>query len=125
MAARRSRWPLVVGIIGVLLLMGALLWRFVAQPALVKYPTDLEGDAHAEGTVTFFLEPETREPLDPPLEETLVIDRHLEVDSDESDGDVAVVDEIDQQEIGGQASELRQRYVIDRSTLENVEDDRA
>jgi Porin PorA len=125
MPARPSRWPIVVGIIGIVLLLGAVLWRFVAQPALVKYPTDLEGDAHAEGTITFFLDPETREPLDPPAEEPLVIDRHLEVDGDESDGDVAVVDEIDEQEIAGQPSELRQRYVIDRTTLENVADDRA
>jgi hypothetical protein len=125
MPARASRWPIVVGIIGILLLLGAVVWRFVAQPALVKYPTDLEGDAHAEGTITFFLDPETRAPLDPPAEETLVIDRHLEVDEDESDGDLAVVDELDQQEIAGQPSELRQRYVIDRTTLENVADDRA
>ena len=125
MPARTSRWPLVVGILGIVLLVGALLWRVVAQPALVKYPTDLEGDAHAEGTITFFLDPDTKAPLDPPIEEDLVIDRHLEVDSDESDGDLAVVDEIDQQEIGGQQSELRQRYVIDRTSLENVADDRA
>ena len=125
MPARTSRWPLVVGILGIVLLVGALLWRFVAQPALVKYPTDLEGDAHAEGTITFFLDPDTKAPLDPPIEEDLVIDRHLEVDSDESDGDLAVVDEIDQQEIAGQQSELRQRYVIDRTSLENVADDRA
>jgi hypothetical protein len=125
MPARPSRWPIVVGIIGVVLLLGALLWRTVAEPALVKYPTDLEGDAHAEGTIRFFLDPQTRAPLDEPAEADLVIDRHLEVDSDESDGDVAVVDEIDQQEIAGESSELRQRYVIDRSTLENVNDDRA
>jgi hypothetical protein len=125
MPARQSRWPFVVGIVGIVLLLGAVLWRFVAQPALVKYPTDLEADARAEGTITFFLDPETREPLDPPAEETLIIDRHLEVDGDESDGDLAVVDEIDQQEIAGQQSELRQRYVIDRTSLENVADDRA
>ncbi|MGH9117429.1 MAG: porin PorA family protein [Acidimicrobiales bacterium] len=125
MATRPARWAIVVGIIGIVLLAGAALWRFVAEPALVKYPTDLEGDAHAEGTVTFFLDPATKEPLDPPREVSLVIDRHLEVDGDESDGDVAVVDEIDAQQIDGEPSELRQRYVIDRSTLENVADDRA
>jgi hypothetical protein len=125
MATRRSRWPIVVGVIGLLLLVGALLWITVAEPALVKYPTDLDETAHAEGTVTFFLDPETREPAEPPIEAELIIDRRLTVDADASDGDIAVVDEIDEQTIGGEPSELRQRYVIDRKTLENVADDRA
>lgn len=125
MATRRSRWPIVVGAIAILLLIGAALWRPLVEPVLVKYPTDLEGDAHAEGVIRFFLDPETREPLDSPQEEPLIIDRHLAVDSDESDGEVAVIDEIDEQQIGGEASELRQRYVIDRRTMENVDDDRA
>jgi Porin PorA len=125
MATRRSRWPIVVGVIGVLLLLGALLWVTVAEPALVKYPTDLDETAHAEGTIRFFLDPETRAPVDPPIEEELIIDRRLTVEADASDGEIAVVDEIDEQMIGGEPSELRQRYVIDRTTLENVEDDRA
>jgi Porin PorA len=125
MATRRPRWPFVVGALGILLLAAWALWKPVVEPMLVKYPTDLEGEAHAEGTIRFFLDPETRAPLDPPEEQELVIDRSLVVDAGESDGEVAVVDEVDRQQIGGEPSELRQRYVIDRRTMENVDDDRA
>lgn len=106
--------------------LAALAWMVIGVPALVKYPTDLDVTPRYEGSFTLMVDPVTAAPLDEPTEAPLTVERRIAVDGDESGASRAVVEEtIDQR--AGDLVELTQRnvYVMDRSTLENVEDGRA
>lgn len=117
--------PLALVLLGVMLLVGALLWRVVAVPALVRYPLDLHAQAVAKGTFTLYLDPAKATPLPEPTKLPLTIHRSLKVDGKASSGSRAVVRETDAQDIGGMKSQFVQQYVIDRRTLRDVDDPRA
>jgi hypothetical protein len=108
------------------LLAAAALWVFIAVPATVKYPTDLDVSPRYEGTFTVFVDPSTAAPLEEPIELPLTVDRHIEAMGDESGSSEVVVRETITQRAGDLIDTTQTNvYVMDRSTLENVADDRA
>ena len=105
---------------------GALLWATMAVPALVKYPTDLDITTHYEGTFTVFVDPASAAPLADPIDLPLSIDRHIRAVPEESGSSTVVVEEVIVQRAGELVDATQTNvYVMDRSTLENVADDRA
>jgi hypothetical protein len=105
--------------------LAALAWMAVGVPTFVKYPTDLEADPRYEGTFRAFVD-FSMAPLEEPMELPLSIDRHIEaVESESGSSRVLVRETIDQR--AGDLIDATQTntYVMDRSTLENVADDRA
>jgi hypothetical protein len=119
------RRPIVIlGALGVVLLTTAALWFVFAPGALVKYPDDLNKTAVAKGTVSVYVDPETGAPAPAPQTLPLSIKRNLRVV--ESTGSEAVVQETSTEQIGPQAPvELRNQYVVDRSSLKNLADPQA
>lgn len=120
------RFPLWSLIGAAILVVATAAWVLVGIPTLVKYPTDLDVAPRYEGTFTLFVDPATAAPLDTPLEVPLVVDRRITAVEDESGSSRVVVEETIEQAAGDlfEATQTN-TYVMDRSTLENVEDPRA
>jgi hypothetical protein len=104
----------------------ALLWMVVGVPALVKYPTDLDVRPRYEGTFSLLVDPATAAPLAEPVVMPLSVDRHIASLGDESSSSRVVVRETIH-EVAGDLLDVTQtnQYVMDRSSIENVADDRA
>ena len=111
--------------LGTLLIVLAIVAVFVVPALAVKYPGGpLNKTAHAEGSFTLFLDPATAGQLETPQKLPLTIDRNLEVI--ETSGSRAVVQENDREQIGTlKPQDLQQRYILDRTSLKDVDDDRA
>lgn len=106
--------------------VAALLWMVVGVPALVKYPTDLDVRPQYKGTFSLLVDPSTAAPLAKPVVMPLTVDRHIGAIGDESGSSRVVVRETIH-EVAGDLLDVTQtnQYVMDRSSLENVADDRA
>ena len=114
----------IAAAIGASLLIAMGLWLIIAPGLLVKYPSDLDKTAVAEGTLSLFLEPETATVRSEPLVLPLDIRRHVRVVG--SSGSEATVQETSTERIGSLPEQtLEQRYVIDRGSLENVDSEKA
>lgn len=123
---RRPRAPKIMVGVGAALALGALAWVLFAVPALVKYPTDVDVSPKYEGTFELFVDAATAAPLEEPLELPLAVDRHIEAVGDESGASTVVVKETIRQRAGDLVdSTYTNVYVMDRRTLENVDDPRA
>jgi len=117
---------IVLAAIGVVGFAGSYLWEHNAEPRLVKYPTDVDESPEYEGTVKIFLDPKTYAPLDPPIEAPLHVVRHIKALGDESsDSKVVLSEKINLEAEGQFTGELDAQYVMDRTTINNVADDRA
>jgi hypothetical protein len=118
---------IIVAVIGILAVVGSFVWRSVAVPALVKYPTDLDVTPQYEGTVTLYLDPTTYAPLATPRETPLTVTRHVESIGDESGADRVVVKETLDLESPGLFPKTTQenQYVMDRRKMVNVADPRS
>jgi DUF3068 family protein len=114
----RTRSKVLIGI-GTVLAVLAGLWALIAPGQLVKYPSDLDKTAVATGKFSLFLNPNTGLPYVQPQVMPLTINRRLHVIS--STGSQAVVREDSVEKIGSlPQQDLRQQYVIDRSSLKNL-----
>jgi hypothetical protein len=114
----------IAAAIGVSLLVALGLWLLIAPGQLVKYPSDLDKTAVAKGTLSLFIDPETATARAEPLAMPLDIRRHVRVV--ESSSSQATVQETSTERIGPLPEQvLEQRYVIDRSSLENVKSEQA
>jgi Porin PorA len=122
----RHRYPRPALWIGGGLAVAALVWMVIGVPALLKYPTDLDVSPQYEGTFTLLVDPATAAPLAEPVVMPLTVNRHLEAIGDESGASRVVVRETIHQ-VAGDLLDVTQtnQYVMDRSSLENVADDRA
>ncbi|HLT70189.1 MAG TPA: porin PorA family protein [Acidimicrobiales bacterium] len=106
--------------------LAAVAWLVVGVPAVVKYPTDLVATPSYEGTFTLLVDPVSAAPLTEPLELPLSVDRRIEAIGEESGATRVVVRETIEQRAGDLIDTTQtNQYVMDRSTLENVADDRA
>lgn len=111
---------------GVTLLVATLVWLLVAVPALVKFPTDVESSPEYEGTFRLYVNPLTMQTLASPSELPLTVSRHVEAVASESSSSRVVLRETIAQKAGDLVDTTqRNQYVMDRSTLENVDDPRA
>lgn len=122
----RHRFPRTALLIGAVLVVVLVAWVLVGIPALVKYPTDLEADQAFEGTFTVLVDPTSTAPLEQPLVLPLQVDRHIEAIGEESGANEVVVRETIE-EHAGDLVDITQvnQYVMDRSSVENVADERA
>src|SRR5215471_16443913 len=119
---RGKKWiGLVVAVIGVLLLVGSFIWRSVAVPALVRFPTDLDVSPAYEGTVTLFIDPQTYLPLAQPKQYPLTVARHIKADSKQSSDDLVVLLEtLDIKATGFFEITQQNQYVMNRRSIQNV-----
>jgi hypothetical protein len=116
----------VLLVTGIVFAVGAVVWRLVAVPALVKFPTDTDATLHYAGAVTLFVDPATAAPLPAPAEEPLTVERHIAADAGQSDSSNVLVDETIVEKAGALIDTTqRNAYVMDRRTMLNVADDRA
>jgi hypothetical protein len=126
--SRRTRhnYPRTALWVSAVLAVAALVWMLVAVPALVKYPTDLDVSPRYAGTFTVLVDPATAAPLDEPMEMPLTVDRRIQSIGDESGSSRVFVRETIRQQAGDLIDVTQTNgYVMDRSTVENVADDRA
>jgi hypothetical protein len=124
--ARRRRFPRIALALAGGLVVAALLWWAFGVSALVKYPTDLDVNPRYEGTFSLHVDPTTAAPLATPREQPLTIDRQIRAVGDESGADTVVVKETIAQKAGSLVDTTQTNvYVMDRTTLENLADDRA
>jgi hypothetical protein len=123
---RRRVIGLIVGILGVLLLIGSFVWRGVAVPALVRFPTDLDVTPRYTGTVSLHIDPATHLPLDEPRTFPLEVTRHIKADGEQSSKDLVVIKE-DLHLVARGLFDFTQQhqYVMNRRSMQNVKDDRA
>jgi len=114
--------------LGIVLILVSILWWAIAVNALVKLPDDIDGTTEYEGTFTYYVDPQTNEPL--AEGEEIVFDMKVERDivtnAAEFDSSTGIVDEEVRISIGPIAqAPMKSAFVLDRKTMENVEDDRA
>src|SRR4051794_20254477 len=125
MAAKRRGAKALVGV-GATLLAGALAWHLVAAPALVRFPTDLDKNVRFEGTVKLLADPLTAMQLADPKSFPMTIDQHIRTVPSAGDGRSTVVDvTVIEKAAPIIDSTQEHRYVIDRSSMANVDDPRA
>jgi hypothetical protein len=130
---KRHRYPRTALAAGGFFALAALVWLVAGVPTFVKYPTDLDATPRYEGTFTVLVDANTAAPLAEPVELPLTVERHIE--SLGEDAEVAGVSSGATRVVVRETIDLRagdvlaatqvNQYVMDRSTLENVEDDRA
>jgi hypothetical protein len=123
----RRRWPVAAVLTtGAVLVLAALLWRSLAVPALVKFPTDVDQNPRYVGRFALFVDPATAAPLVEPTISDLTVDRHIEALPEESRASLVVVRETIAYEVEGLAAASHvHQYVMDRQTNANVDDPRA
>jgi hypothetical protein len=121
-----SRYPRPALWTAGVLAVAAAAWLLIGVPRVVKYPADVDARPGYEGTFTLLVNPTTAAPLDEPLALPLRVDRHIEGLPGQSSSSEAVVRETITQK-AGQIMDTTQtnQYVMDRSTMLNVADDRA
>ncbi|MEW6552719.1 MAG: porin PorA family protein [Actinomycetota bacterium] len=116
--------------LGVILILGAILWWAIAVNALMKLPDNIEAKSVYEGEITYYVNPTTQEPL-PPGEEMrmpLVVEREVNSLAEEYDSSRAVIEEKVKTTAAGIESPpggTSSVYVLDRKSSENVNDERA
>jgi hypothetical protein len=103
----------------------ALAWMAIGVPTFVKYPTDLDASPRYAGSFRAFVDL-SMAPLAEPTVLPLTVDRHIEAIGDESGSSRVLVRETIDQKAGDLLDTTQtNQYVMDRSTIENVSDDRA
>ncbi len=122
--ARRAIRPVLLGA-GATLLLAAALWRPVAVPLLVKFPTDLDQTARYEGTFTLYVEPGTEATIQSPIDLPLELERRIRTVPEESGARTVVVQELVTFRIGGTEQRETHQYVMDRRSMANRDDPRS
>jgi hypothetical protein len=116
--------------LGIVLILGAILWWAIAVNALVKLPDDIESTSNYEGEITYYVNPTTQEPL-PAGEEVkmpMLVERKVTSLAGEYDSSKGVIEEKVMIEVGGMQNPpggLTSVFVLDRKNSENLDDDRA
>jgi hypothetical protein len=119
------RYPRTALWVGAGLALAAVAWMVIGVPTFVKYPTDVDASPRYEGDFRAFVD-FSMVPLDQPMEMPLTIDRHIEAIGNESGSSHVLVRETIAQKAGDLVDTTQtNEYVMDRSTLQNVADDRA
>ena len=114
--------------LGILLILAAILWWAIAVNALVKLPDDIDSTTEYEGTFTYYVDPQTNEPLAEGEEIAfdMKVERLISANAEEFDSSTGIIDEEVNITIGPLAQDpLLSAFALDRKTMENVEDDRA
>jgi hypothetical protein len=119
------RYPRTALLVAAGFALAALGWMVIGVPTFVKYPTDLEASPRYEGSFRAFVDL-SMAPLAEPIVMPLTVDRHIEAIGDESGSSRVLVRETIDQKAGDLVDTTQtNEYVMDRSTLQNVRDERA
>jgi hypothetical protein len=110
--------------IGVVLLIVAALWRPVAVPQLVKFPSHLDETTRYSGTFTVYVDPATGQPLADPMILPLEIDRRVRT-LPGGGAHTVVLEEAVTYRVAGTSQRERHHYVIDRRSMQNHDDERS
>ena len=110
---------------GASLLLAGVLWRPVAVPLLVKFPTDLDQATRYDGTFSVYVDPATGAPLPEPIELPLELERRIRTVPEESGARTVVVQELVTFRIAGTEQRETHQYVMDRRSMENLDDPRS
>jgi hypothetical protein len=115
-------------VLGVIFILAAILWWTLGLNALLKVPGDIDVTPLYEGEMTWYVDPNTSQPL--PEGEEIVqpyeVERNIVSLDDEYDSSTAVLKETDTLIIGGVKQEPRTFvYTLDRNNMKNVADERA
>ncbi len=113
--------------IGIVLIIGAVLWWALAVNNLVKVPKGIDTRLEFEGQAVLYVNPLTNEFLPPGQELVLPTSGYLTLVSqdDEYSRDKAVISGVSENKISGQVYSAPYKVVIDRKNCFNVPDDRA
>jgi hypothetical protein len=123
---RHRRWPIALVVAGVVLIAGSFLWRGLAVPALVRYPTDVDQTVRLAGTATLYVDPATMAPYATPHAMALHIDRHVFAVGSQSNHDTVVVREENTIKPADLPTMIQvHQYVMNRATIANTSDPRA
>jgi len=115
---------IVLVVVGLVAFVGSFVWRGVAVPRLVKYPSDLDVEQRFEGNVNVSLDTKTYAPLAEPQPYPLSVTRHLQAIDSTSDR-VLVKETLDLKAEGLFTATQISQYVMDRRKMVNVADPRA
>ena len=110
---------------GLVLVVAALLWRPVAVPLLVRFPTDLDQATRYEGTFTLYVDQETGASLAEPVRLPLEIERRIRTVPGESSADTVVLQELVTFRVSGIDQHETHQYVMDRRSMQNQDDPRS
>jgi hypothetical protein len=121
---RRATRRVVLGT-GIALLLAGALWRPVAVPLLVKFPTDLDQATRYEGTFTVYVDPETGATLASPIDLPLELERRIRTVPEQSGARTVVVQELVTFRIAGTEQREAHQYVMDRRSMANRNDPRS
>jgi len=103
----------------------AVLWRPVAVPVLVRFPTDLDQATRYEGTFTLYVDQATGAPLGSPVRLPLEIERRIRTVPEESGARTVVVQELVRFRVAGTDQREIHQYVMDRRSMQNRDDPRS
>ncbi|HET8617848.1 MAG TPA: porin PorA family protein, partial [Acidimicrobiales bacterium] len=112
----------IVGL-GLTLLVAAALWRPVAVPQLVKFPSHVDLTTRYEGTFTLHIDTATNQPLADPTTLPLEIDRRVRT-LPGGGAHTAVLEEAVTYRVAGTTQRERHHYVIDRRSMQHRDDPR-
>ncbi len=126
MSARRIIGA-VVAALGIAGIVAAPVWKNKEVPNLVRFPNDLDVTPRYEGTVRVYLDPRTNTPLNPPQDIPLKVTRHLQSLKAVSTKQLVVIKETLTLSAPPLFDNVVQehQYVMDRRTMQNVDDPRA
>lgn len=114
------------GVVGIVLVVVAIVWWTVLAPWLTKLPDDIDTHMDFEGSLTYYIDTTTRQPL-PAGQEAVVPLTVLRVFSSLTDlytSDVAVCEDRVVSTVGGQERPAQiTQYALDRKTRKCVESD--
>jgi Porin PorA len=116
---RPSKLKVLTLALGAVLLLAGILWRPVAEPALVKFPSDLNVTTHYQGTATLSVDSRTGAPLARPARLPLTVDRHLQAVAG-GGARTVVIRETITVGIAGRTQVQANQYVMDRRSMRNL-----
>ncbi len=109
----------VLAMAGVVAVAASVLWRPVAEPRIVAFPSHLDRTLHYTGTFTAYVDPSTGATLPTPTSQPLTVDRHLHTVAGGGPHTVVVRQTLTFH-IGSQVQTELDQYVMDRRTMQNV-----
>jgi hypothetical protein len=123
MRMRRLSIGLVIAAIVPLVILAG--WQRVIMPSLVKVPGGINRVNHYTGMVDVFVDPTTGSSLTVPQSSAMTIDRVTRSVPDSTGATTTALRETDTIKALGQIQDQTSVFVLDRSTVRNVFDDRA
>lgn len=119
------RTGIVMTVVGLVFLVGALIWSTVAVPQLVRFPLDTNQQLQYSGNLVTYVNQRSGATLAKPASVPLTVDRHMQAQPNESSSGVAIVKEQLVPHYSGTSAAETNVYAIDRRQMNNVSSDKA